>query len=844
MLGKMCYDFSNGLKSAWAVEVRPILDWIGFTVDIAALTAFFSHKTFTILAVWENLNCQVRSRKHLAAFDVLLSVHLSIMDEAPWTTTGPQHDFAYFVEMAPNRVAILTKAYPCNQCELDDALRHAVIDKGPIELVSQLVNAGASLKNSNSRISADELIRYFGSRECETVDLALLKILLEAGAVVDEPVLHSSNLGWPRPDDPTYATDYMLLNEEQLKHNYELWSLVSAYSDRQQTTVTVPGIFRAAGEGQEQLNIYLNARSKPHDVRDRNEVLEIALSEAAERGYVDVVQSLVHFGVNPNVSTVRESHHIPFDVPHQKFRHPVASTIWHPFIRAVNAGQLDTLRCLVKVTSIDLALLDELVGTYAQLDLCALRNVEKSQRDQILQILSTLRLSTLIRRDIFLYTIRPHYDCGSNHVFPDFGFASQLLKHGFACLDKREDSDTGTAHILVRAITTGCRMSGLKYLVEQDVEVLSSLPKGTFAALLEATLRKWHNTRNEMLEFLAQNVEEFQTYVQNSGSCHLSNFLTWTESDQPVHNRQMCWEHDCKVMVTVEWFVSLGVPLESHILPGIMKYANDSFILSMIHSMTDVEELDICHALHQSIKLGRLNMAVALLESGLQVNGPQIWNGYTTLQQACANGAPLWFIRYLVDRGADVNAHPASEQGFTALQAACCFGAQLSCINFLLEKGADVNGPPASRGGWTALQCAAEQGMMNIAGLLLDHGADVNALSGPYPGDPADSRFIRAIDLAVMRSRLDMVYFLLAAGARSCEPGHTGFQGAITIATEQRNFAIASLLQEYADSGSQHAMEAERRWLGANPHVFLRSGSIESTVWAHQAGRAERAKQA
>lgn len=53
---------------------------------------------------------------------------------------------------------------------------------------------------------------------------------------------------------------------------------------------------------------------------------------------------------------------------------------------------------------------------------------------------------------------------------------------------------------------------------------------------------------------------------------------------------------------------------------------------------------------------------------------------------------------------------------------------------------------------------------MNMVGMLLDYGANVYALSG---GVPKDTHFIyeRAIVVAVERSRLDMVHFLITAGS-------------------------------------------------------------------------------
>ncbi|KAG6355003.1 hypothetical protein INS49_004084 [Diaporthe citri] len=286
-------------------------------------------------------------------------------------------------------------------------------------------------------------------------------------------------------------------------------------------------------------------------------------------------------------------------------------------------------------------------------------------------------------------------------------------------------------------------------------------------------------------------------------------------------------------MVTVKWFLDLGAPLKGPVLAKLVRHENDSFMLAMIRSVAEVNTLGYSQALQWSVFLERLNLAVALIERGAKGNGPPAWSGglpSSTLQLACEAGAPLWFIRFVVDQGADVNAPLTSNKRPTVLQAACDNGAQLSHIKFLLEKGADVNAPPAPEGGFTALQYAARNGLMNIVTLLLDHGADVNALSGYCLGNASHS-FTRAIDLAAKHSRLDMVHFLIAAGGKSSQPGSTGFEGAIEIATRERNFAIRCLLQEYAHSCSGAPMEAERRWLRANPHACLYNGRIQDTGW-------------
>lgn len=804
-----------------------VLDWIGFSVDIPCFTAFFSQQALTVRAAWEALNATVRKRNHSAAFDTLFSVHLSVMEQAPWDTGKPNQiqTFRYFLKMAPNRMVHIITAHPCDQWKLDKALEVAVSRKFPIELVKQLVSAGASLRNQEQRPSVNSLISSIERRGCEAVDLALLQTLLEAGAVIDEKSLADRLVGWPSSTATMYATDYLFLRGEDSIHNNGLRSLVSLYTDRHKATISVSGIFDAAQGGQEQLHSYLNARLKPCDDQDRKRILERTLYESSGKRHANVVQSLVQFGVDPNVRLLLKFYP-PQSVRGGSIRH---TNIRHPVIRAANSGDVDTLWILINVPNIDIVLLDQVMGS--QLDLCALRNMEICQRDQILRALSTLGFATAPRREILLRAITPHH-CDSGHDGPDFGFVTDLLERGLACLDLRGHLDAATMRIFARAMERGCGIRELNYLLAQDANILSTLSADNIRALLEATLvRRGYGETSNVLEFLAQNCEGLRTYIQQNCSSLLSCLLKDMSCDLQCSHDLDRWENGCEKMVTVKWFLGLGASLKGPVLAALVLHANDSFVLATIDRVADMNTADFYDALTWAIHLGRLNIAGVLYERGAQFNDSQSWiGGHNILQLACEYAAPLWFLRFLVDRGAVANAPLGSNRTPTALQTACDKGAQLSCISFLIEKGADVNAPPAPECGLTALQFAARRGSMNLAGLLLDYGADVNALSGFLVYD-TPFRFMRAIDLAAQHSRLDMVYFLAAAGARSCQPGRTGFEGAINVATFEGHYAVASLLLEWPESRSGDAVDAERRWLRSNTRLCMHKGRIGITSW-------------
>lgn len=797
-----------------------VLDWIGYSVDIASLKSFFSQRaSVTVCAVWEGLNSTARKRSHRTAFNVLLTVHMSIMDHAPWEIGRSSASFSSIVALAPSFTAALMNTYPCSQSELDRELLYAINGHAPTEVMKQLLIAGAALKNEKFRTCLDGLIRTFGSRECDADDMAVLETLLEAGSVVDEIPGDANTLGWKGPNEPHYTTDYLLLRHRQSTRRDCLCTLVSRYSDRQQDTLTVPGIFEAAHGGQEPLRSYLNARSKPHDDQYRKVVMELALSEASGRGYFDVVQSLVHFGVDPNVRMLLQ---------HKPSRHAWRLMEWHPVIRAANTGAVDTLRLLTTTTSIDVTSLDDGMWFKCQLDLCALRSRKGYQRDQILGLLSAFGFPTSFRSLILLNALHP-YKCDNGHDGPDFGFVSQLLELGVACIDGGEHPNDDTPPpILVRAVMTGCDVRTMAYLVERDEEVVSGLSAGTMTALFKATLQRTRG-QYEMLEFFAENFEGFRSHIQENGTSLLL-YLAERLSCGGSHGHADRYG-ECEAMVTVKWLLSLGATLATSFLTKLVSHADDSFMLEWIRSVADADADDIYQALQRSISIDRLNLAVALIEKGGPVNNPPGWTSRNTaLQDACERDAPLWFIEFLVDKGADVNAPPASIGGRTALQAACTGGAQLSSISFLINRGADVNAPADPMGGLTALQHAASRGSMNVVGLLLDHGADVNAISG-YIWD--DHLYRRSLDLAAGHSRLDMVQFLIAAGARSGRPGRTAFEGAVEIATLNRNLAIARLLTEHSDSHSGDPMEAERGWLRENPHACMYKGGIQGAVWVN-----------
>ncbi|KAI0002331.1 hypothetical protein F4779DRAFT_603956 [Xylariaceae sp. FL0662B] len=112
-------------------------------------------------------------------------------------------------------------------------------------------------------------------------------------------------------------------------------------------------------------------------------------------------------------------------------------------------------------------------------------------------------------------------------------------------------------------------------------------------------------------------------------------------------------------------------------------------------------------------------------------------------------------VRFMIERGADVNAVPALTVKRSPLQHAVEIGS-LGITKLLLKYKADVNAVPSIRSGGTALQFAAISGNCNIAAELLSHGALLHA-----PPSKVNGRW--PIEGAAEHGRLHMIEYLWAA---------------------------------------------------------------------------------
>ncbi|MCX6558445.1 MAG: ankyrin repeat domain-containing protein, partial [Candidatus Aminicenantes bacterium] len=124
--------------------------------------------------------------------------------------------------------------------------------------------------------------------------------------------------------------------------------------------------------------------------------------------------------------------------------------------------------------------------------------------------------------------------------------------------------------------------------------------------------------------------------------------------------------------------------------------------------------------IHKAASAGDLETVKRLLEQNPKLLQEMDENGRTPLHWAC-RGVHFDLVKYLVERGADVNAR---DNGAMAPLHSVASRGHLDAAKLLLAAGARVDAE--TKGGWTALHLAAANGHTAMAALLLDKGAHLD----------------------------------------------------------------------------------------------------------------------
>lgn len=149
-----------------------------------------------------------------------------------------------------------------------------------------------------------------------------------------------------------------------------------------------------------------------------------------------------------------------------------------------------------------------------------------------------------------------------------------------------------------------------------------------------------------------------------------------------------------------------------------------SLMLSLYYGHQDITEYLLAHKqnldIFEASALGKLGQVVSLIDAQPNRVNQFSPDGFTPLGLAAFFGQPE-VVKALLERGANVNLAANNAQRVAPLHSAVA-GRQMNIVEMLLQAGADVNA--VQEGGFTPLHGAVENSMVEMIALLLTFGAD------------------------------------------------------------------------------------------------------------------------
>ncbi|CAD7700374.1 unnamed protein product [Ostreobium quekettii] len=199
-------------------------------------------------------------------------------------------------------------------------------------------------------------------------------------------------------------------------------------------------------------------------------------------------------------------------------------------------------------------------------------------------------------------------------------------------------------------------------------------------------------------------------------------------------------------------------------------------LLGMGKCDVNARDADNCTPLHYSAENGCSSIAGMLLDANADVNVTGA-DGMMPIHKASSEGH-YDVVKLLVDKGALVNF--CTSTGSTPLHYAGSAG-KGDVLKLLVESGCPVNAMSTGNLSCSALYCAASSGQLEAVDLLLQHGAEVDAIC---------TNDCTALHVAASNGHAQVVKRLLEAGA---DPDLQAANGAAAIHNAVNNLHLEAL---------------------------------------------------
>ncbi|KAK7981420.1 ankyrin repeat-containing domain protein [Apiospora saccharicola] len=733
ILSFACFSTSSGRHIP---EPRPLLDWIGKVVDLRFLQGIFSANTPTLIEFWSNLLRTALFLHRFEALKWLTEVGLRV-------ATGQWARFCLLIcnqtyeegRMRDHRsleyvrsiieTKILAKGVTIIPIS-PNLLWGSALKQGDIAMMKILVQAGYKFTDLDVIEQQDCFRRALFSTE--QLNATCLSYLLEIG-MTSAPVL-DNGVYWRGPRRPILARDALWFHDGE---STMLFDELCKSSSRGDETITVSGICGAASGGLDSLEHYMGT-TPCATVEIKTVLLEIALSEAAHKGCCDVLDCLLDYGIDPNVSSLGGNKYSGLKSSPKS---------WNPTVRAIEKCNLEAVRKLLFRHPV-LHCHACFIGVMSQpVDDCWAATIE---------LLETSGLNPQrFGDDEIIKATLPYRGIRSQRQIRRLWKIFELYNIPF---DKKVHGVT----LLQMAIREGCSLGIVEVLLRHGVDGGSEL--------LYDALNSLSDDRERIVELLLDRGIDPSTGDANllleAALCPRSSYRRSGTSYKGESLRL----YSSMLERGVRWTVkapSCGTNLITLLLRA---GAEDCLIADALDAGYDLDlqgQQDRRTPLMEAIKQGRLELALDFIRRGANVNAmtnleASNWDyGYklTALHSACSRGAPLAFLKTLFDFGAQVNA-----------------GAEIEAL--------------------TSLHCAVSAGHLNIASLLIARGAEINT------GFKVDGMNFAAtpLDFAAATGNLEVCQLLYDLGGRSGCSCITDVDGAVQLARDQNNLGVLRFFEE------------------------------------------------